>query len=277
MKMRCLLLLILTTGILAAQTSAFDVISVRPCQPGTAPGDLDFSHGRITVNCLPLKTMIAIAYGTFSGGRWNGFPLSHVEGGPSWTDVDPSFSNSYTVITRGDGSASEELTRGAMLRAILEDRFQLRLRRVTRQSIVYSLITDPRGSKLRSFNGSCTLQDVPIEKAPEAPFAKPLCSNTLSRNGNRRTIDMPGTTVSTFASALSRFAQAGGDLDGPISDHTGLSGFFDVHLQFGSDDPDATLPGLARALQEQLGLRLEKTTGPDDFLIIEHVERPGGN
>lgn len=45
MKMRCLILLILSTGILGAQTSAFDVISVRPCQPGTAQETSTFRTG----------------------------------------------------------------------------------------------------------------------------------------------------------------------------------------------------------------------------------------
>ena len=36
-------------------------------------------------------------------------------------------------------------------------------------------------------------------------------------------------------------------------------------------------PDIFTALREQLGLRLEKGTGPVDFLVIEHVEKPSEN
>jgi uncharacterized protein (TIGR03435 family) len=226
--------------------------------------------------------MIGIAWGSFIGWRWDGIPLSHVEGGPSWVDMDSSYSNSYTINAKDDGTASEEMTRGPMFRAILEDRFGLKVREETRRVTVYALTVDRRGSKLKSFDETCTVQDVPLTETPKAPFAKPLCTTLLLRNGSRRTIDMTGWTLGTFVSLLSRFARAGGDLDGPIVDRTGLSAYFDIHLEYGASNPlpgdDAeTLPVIARALEEQLGLRLERTTGPDEFLVIEHVERPSEN
>ena len=36
-------------------------------------------------------------------------------------------------------------------------------------------------------------------------------------------------------------------------------------------------PDIFTALREQLGLRLEKGTGPVDFLVIEHIEKPSEN
>jgi hypothetical protein len=36
-------------------------------------------------------------------------------------------------------------------------------------------------------------------------------------------------------------------------------------------------PGLFRAMEEQLGLGLASETGPVTFLVIEHLEKPGGN
>jgi uncharacterized protein (TIGR03435 family) len=36
-------------------------------------------------------------------------------------------------------------------------------------------------------------------------------------------------------------------------------------------------PSLSTALEKQLGLRLEPTKGPVDFLVIDHIEMPSGN
>ena len=38
--------------------------------------------------------------------------------------------------------------------------------------------------------------------------------------------------------------------------------------------PDSNLPTLFAAIQEQLGLKLESTTGPVEFLVVDGAERP---
>jgi hypothetical protein len=75
-----------------------------------------------------------------------------------------------------------------------------------------------------------------------------------------------------------------------VIDKTGLTGKFDIHLEseIGAEvrqraDPSGDLfgpsmaPPLPEALQQQLGLRLESTKGPVEFLVIDHIERPSPN
>jgi uncharacterized protein (TIGR03435 family) len=94
---------------------------------------------------------------------------------------------------------------------------------------------------------------------------------------------MAGQKISLelLASTLSR------RLDRIVVDRTGLNGSFDVNLEFapvsvgfGADantsDPSAP-PSIFTAIQEQLGLKLEPTTGPLDVLIVDHVEEPSPN
>ena len=75
-----------------------------------------------------------------------------------------------------------------------------------------------------------------------------------------------------------------------VIDKTGLTGKFDIHLEseIGTEvrqraDPSgdlfgpSTAPPLPEALLQQLGLRLESTKGPVEFLVIDHIERPSPN
>jgi uncharacterized protein (TIGR03435 family) len=80
-------------------------------------------------------------------------------------------------------------------------------------------------------------------------------------------------------------------LDRPIVDRTGLQGRFDFTLEWTPDEsqfrgfgvqvppppPDAKLPGLFTAIQEQLGLRLDSVNAPVEVIVIDSVEKPSEN
>jgi uncharacterized protein (TIGR03435 family) len=72
-----------------------------------------------------------------------------------------------------------------------------------------------------------------------------------------------------------------------VIDKTGFAGTFDVHLQWTPDpgevgDSDAvsvvdSSGSIFTVLQERLGLKLQRGTGPVEVLVIDHVEKPTGN
>jgi uncharacterized protein (TIGR03435 family) len=80
-------------------------------------------------------------------------------------------------------------------------------------------------------------------------------------------------------------------LDRPVVDRTGLQGRFDFTLTWTPDEsqfrgmgvqvppppPDAKLPGLFTAIQEQLGLKLDSTNAPAEVIVIDSVERVSDN
>jgi uncharacterized protein (TIGR03435 family) len=77
-------------------------------------------------------------------------------------------------------------------------------------------------------------------------------------------------------------------LDRPVIDQTGISGRYDFDLEWLPDEtqfgglglkpnPDHPKPDLYAAVQQQLGLRLEATTGPVDVLIVDRAEKPSEN
>ncbi len=76
----------------------------------------------------------------------------------------------------------------------------------------------------------------------------------------------------------------------PVYDATGLDGEYDIKLMWSPDFPgvarraqDGSLlpadsgadsrPGLPQALEKQLGLRLESSTGQVDVLVIDRAEK----
>jgi uncharacterized protein (TIGR03435 family) len=65
-----------------------------------------------------------------------------------------------------------------------------------------------------------------------------------------------------------------------VIDKTGLAGKYSYMVTYTPDDAppaDASTPSIFTALQEQLGLKLESTKGPVEFLVIDHVEKPDAN
>lgn len=233
------------------------------------------SGDRLQLPCFPLIQMISIAYGKSVAGQWTRFPVSAIEG-PAWLHEMIH----YTVEAKADHDVGEETVKGPMLRALLEERFHLKARQETRQSPAFALTADKQGSKLKPFDGTCTPWDTPHPDTPTPE--KPMCKVNTAGRGWVRNLDYRGITLRTLVERLSQSAQIGGDLPAPIIDHTGIEGLFDVHLEYLGGDgmaagADVTLPRLPEALREQLGLTLEKTTAPQEFLVIENIERPSGN
>jgi uncharacterized protein (TIGR03435 family) len=179
-----------------------------------------------------------------------------------------------------------------MLRALLVDRFKLKVRRDTREVPVYAMTVARSGFKLHQLEeGSCT-PIVTFPPVPLAPGQKAFCNTMILNRGPNLRMLMEGTTFEDFSNAL------GLELDRPVIDKTGIAGKFDFKLEFavdqttpGATPPEGVGPGGGRgavasdpagpsiftAIQEQLGLKLEPAKGPREFLIIDRVERPSAN
>jgi uncharacterized protein (TIGR03435 family) len=75
-----------------------------------------------------------------------------------------------------------------------------------------------------------------------------------------------------------------GQFGRPVSDKTGLTGKYDFVLKYKgrwdrdrpADDLDP-MPPMDRALQEELGLKVEATKGPVKVLVIDHIDKPSEN
>jgi bla regulator protein BlaR1 len=273
----------------AAAAPKFEASSIRPCRdkPGLMRGSgYSSSNGRLNTGCMPLVDsanlgIIQRAYVRFADGHPHSWPkIVPIEGGPDWIR-----SELYDINAKAEGNPNAEMMQGPMLQALLEDRFQLKIHRETREVPVYSLTVAQNGSKLKPFSeGSCAPMPLTVPKPALAP-GQQYCKVNVSM---RPAVDAQGSTLAEFSQLLTLV------LDRPVIDKTGITGKFDIHLEFA---PDAAtpkfLPGgeLARpagtasdpagasiftAIQ-QLGLKLEPTAGPREFLVIDHVDRPTEN
>jgi bla regulator protein blaR1 len=285
-----------------APTPAFEVASIKPCADsggGTAKGGRGGggdgqgpSPDRLNLSCRPVRTMIRLAYVDFENAR-RSFPLPNIpiEGGPSWLD-----SERYQVIAKAEGTPGQDMMRGPMLRALLEDRLKLKVHRESREVPAYLLVTGKNGPKLQpAKEGSCVAFEV-FSLAPPSPGDKfpPICSvRMMRRSAPSVTWEVHGGTLDDLAHAL------GIDLDRIVINKTGIAGKFDFRMEFAPDESTAGLnrlrtadgplvtpaaasdppggPSVFTAIQEQMGLKLEAGKGPREFLVVDRAERPSEN
>jgi bla regulator protein BlaR1 len=184
-----------------------------------------------------------------------------LSGGPGWLT-----SERFDIIATTDApTADEQLL--LLLQNVLADRFKLAMHRETKEMEESALLVGKDGPKLKR-----------VEPA----------GHDWVRTGVGR---ITGQEVSMLELA-NTLAQK---LGHPVADQTGLSGVFDITLEWIPDSAtpvnpaenkeapslestsDPSGPSIFTAVQEQLGLRLEPRKGAVDVYVIDHVEEPTPN
>jgi len=89
-------------------------------------------------------------------------------------------------------------------------------------------------------------------------------------------------TLSSRGITIARLAQELSFVGRKVINRTGLTGAFEVNLQWTPDSPggaptDGNPPSIFTAMHEQLGLKLEPGRGPVDVLVIVRAEKPTEN
>jgi uncharacterized protein (TIGR03435 family) len=165
-----------------------------------------------------------------------------------------------------------------MVQSLLEERFQLKAHRETRELPLYELTVSKNGAKIK------------LSEAQTPPTALVggggRQRGSLPRGGirlGRGDLEAQAQSIELFATALGALY-----VDRPVVDKTGLKGLYDIRLQW-TPDPglNATLspatpapasgPSLSNAIEEQLGFKLEAGKGPLPVLVIDSVQRPSEN
>jgi|SRR5579863_344397 len=246
----------LLTLVMRGQTAAsqaiptathFDVVAIRESK-GPGGGDrMSLQDGSLQVNNLLLKSLITSAYGVRE---------VLIFGLPGW--AEQARYNIRARVTDADPKALDGIgreQRRALMAAMLEDRFHLKVHAVTKNLPVYDLVVARGGPR----------------------FSESVRYGVESHHVEVRKTEFSATDASMLE--LSYILED--ILERTVIDKTGLMGAYDLHLRWAPDltgAPDSdTLPSIFTALQEQLGLKLQPNKGPVKTLSVDHVERPSEN
>ena len=162
------------------------------------------------------------------------------------------------------------------LQALLADRFKLVLHHESKELPSYVLVVGENGSKLQPTKYA----DYPDTAV--GPDGKAIHRMMMQLGGGQvRGIGAQKSSMAEFTKQLSM------QLGKNVVDKTGLTGQYDFYLQWSQaattangasqDAAPAAGPSLFDAIQEQLGLKLVPQQGPQDVLVIDHVEWPEGS
>jgi uncharacterized protein (TIGR03435 family) len=261
---------------LDSRQSSFAAVTIAPNTSGEAGSGLRLMpDGGLKAVNVTLRQLIQAAY------QRNAFDRRQIEGGPAWIDTDRF--NLEAAGAGGHAFEADSFPRQTwmMLRSVLEHRFKLKVRDQPKQVPLYELriasAKEELGPRLQKVDVDCGA--LMKEKTRDEPTrglqaGRPICA--LATYAGRVVAD--AITMRALASVLS------GMLDRPVIDRTGLTGNFAVELEAveikpagpvgPSNRPSDTRQSIFAAMPEQLGLKLEGTTGPVDVLVIESAERP---
>jgi uncharacterized protein (TIGR03435 family) len=256
---------------------AFDVVSIKPNRSGTVEGRINISpSGRVEWTNTTLKALLRLAY------MREAFDPREIVGGPSWIGSD-----TFTVIAtserpaqnRPDGFPAELF---AMVRAMVEDRFKVKVHNEQRDASIYAMVLARSDGKpvpaLHGVRDACGEAMKAMTNAPPRNGPPPC-----SFGGPPGKLTGTAVTMKMFGNVLSNYVGR------TVVDRTGLSGSFDFELTFDpaslAKAPPGTQPGpptaadnaapsIFTALQEQLGLKLESTRGPVDVLVVDAAAPP---
>jgi uncharacterized protein (TIGR03435 family) len=255
----------------------FEVATIKP----TAPGER--GSGRITGDELnfqgvPLRFLISFAW------NLNLNEKDMIVDAPKWLDSDRI--DILAKVSPEDLPVDQDELR-QMLRALLTERFQMKTHTEDRPISAY-VMTAPDPKLKKADPAEVTL----CREGPGPDGKDPRTTNPMLN----RLVSCQNMTMAEIAQKLQLFA--GGYIQSPIQDDTGLKGGWDFTLSFssanltsaagrGAPSPAGGAPAVSDpngavsffdAVRKQLGLKLDKQTRPEPVLVIDHInEQPTEN
>ncbi|HEX4310094.1 MAG TPA: TIGR03435 family protein [Acidobacteriaceae bacterium] len=267
---------------------SFEVATVRAAAFSNGMR-VDWGENGYRAENITLRSVICGAYGANSDAQLVGGPDALLDG---HFDIHAKTDANDLAAMKKMSPEDRQRQTSLMMQSLLAERFHLRVHIETRELPVYALVVAKSGSKLKASAPEPPKADEDV--APAAPAASPdqlpqkaPRGGSMMRMSTTRAEDMVSDgTMEMLATVLSTQPEADGRL---VIDGTGLTGKYDWDLEWapvhtagstkGTDGlpVEADPPSLLTALEEQLGLKLEKQKGPVQVVVIDHVEAPSAN
>lgn len=181
-------------------------------------------------------------------------------GGPKWLDTDRFNIEATPDLDAGAEQVARDRQIRMMLQSLLAERFQLRIHSETGETQAYVIVLAKSGPKLLAAAG------------PPGPKL------AVRYKGQTRIMAFESAPRSYVAKMLSA------EVKRAVVDQTGLSGAFDFKLEFVPENveltPNADTAGgrsIFTAMEEQLGLKLQKRQAALEVRVVDHAEQPSAN
>ena len=236
-------------GQTAPPAPRFEVASLKPADPGARMGNL-FQGGPGTPDPTRLTVTNAVLQGIIT--RAFGVRFDQISG-PDWMNQE-RFDISATVPP---GTTKEQAN--TMLLTLLVERFHLSYHTVQKEFPVYDLTVARSGPKLKE----------------SAPAGGPQGTRVMATcEGSRLT--SKGRDAAGVAQVLESA------VGGRVVDKTGLTGTYDIELYYtpqqiprvmNCDGKNTDAPVVFEAVQQQLGLKLDKTSAMLKVVVIDRMDR----
>ena len=264
-------------------TLRFEVASVRLAtsrglRSSGVPGPKNNDPGRFSAQ-LNLMNLVLIAYD---------LPLYRVTGPDDVFDQQRQFE----IEAKMPADTTREQF-NVMLQNLLTDRLGLKVHWATKDIDMYAMVVAKGGPKLKlaapdpaqgsdddSKKGGTLPNRVgdngfPIPPPGNGPWMGGAPGGKMGLRGHNQTAEEMAHYIGMRT------------LDGPVADTTGLAGLTGKYdytifwsgpattaaLGFSPDADPADGPSIFDAVQEQLGLKIEKRKGPVQMLVVDHVEK----
>ena len=259
--------LILIAHLAAQSPPQFEVASIKANNSGAAAFSIiPLPGGKLNANNISLKRLIAVAYSVTD---------FQVAGNLPWLE-----SARWNMEARAPGPSGLPQLR-LMLRALLEDRFQLKFHRETREQKTYTLTQVKPG-----VSGPGLAEDPRGECAAETT-AQPALTNGTACG----IVNMGPGRITGQRGRISQLCDRLSALFGiTVVDKTGLQGFYNITMTWAPDPEteftltgahppasDAPGPSVFTAVQEQLGLKLTAGRGPVEMIVVDSAEKASAN
>ncbi|HUK29890.1 MAG TPA: TIGR03435 family protein [Candidatus Acidoferrum sp.] len=251
----------------------YDVVSIKPHKDdgrgGMFMGGSDDGFRAINTT---MQNAVLNAYST-------GLQIE-ITGGPAWArdenyDIEAKYVPEVGEALRKLSGGDSNFARRYMMQQILKERMNLAAHAETKDVPAYDLVIGKNGPKFKDAD----------------PNEKNIGRMSMRMDQGKWLIDGQGIQLAGLARNLGQFARR------PVFDKTGLTGRYDIKLEFAREQPlsagaptggaagspsdlpaDPTGgPTIMAALEEQLGLKLVPSRGPMMIVVIEHIDKPDAN